>query len=91
MRLQLERELGRAPRTARILELDTRRGHVDCITRVGTPDPISGDTVIAIFDMGSHLPFVVWHQDSDGTPETCFEVLGNHAYSVLEFERELAL
>jgi hypothetical protein len=41
--------------------------------------------------MGSHLPFVVWHQDSDGTPETCFEVLGNHAYSVLEFERELAL
>jgi hypothetical protein len=88
MRRQLERELGRAPRTSRILELYTRRGCVDCTTRVGIPDPISGDTVIAIFDMGAHMPFVVWHQHNEGTPDPGFEVIGNHAYSVLEFEPE---
>ncbi|MGO9750810.1 MAG: hypothetical protein ACLP8S_14175 [Solirubrobacteraceae bacterium] len=88
MRRHLEREMGRAPRTSRILELCTRRGRLDCTTRVGTPDPISGDTVIAIFDMGIHQPFVVWHQHNAGAPDPGFEVLGNHAYSVLEFETE---
>lgn len=91
MRRKLELELGRAPRTSRILELCARRGRHDCVTRVGTPDPISGDTVIAIFDMGTHMPFVVWHQDSDRTQAPGFEVLGRHAYSVLEFEPELGL
>ena len=91
MRRTLELEMGRAPRTSRILELCARRGRLDCVTRVGTPDPISGDTVIAIFDMGSHLPFIVWHQDKDGTHRPGFEVLGRHAYSVLEFEPELQL
>ncbi len=86
MRTRIEAKLGHPPRACRILELWTRRGRVDCVTRVGTPDPICGETVIAIFDMGSHQPFVVWRQQGDGTPHDDFDVLGNSAYSVLEFD-----
>jgi len=86
MRRHLEVQMGRPPRASRILELWTRRGRVDCITRVGAPDPISGETVLAIFGMGSRQPFVVWRQHGDGTPDSSVEVLGCSAYSVLEFD-----
>jgi hypothetical protein len=86
MRKQVEVDLGRPPRSRRILELFSRRGRVDCVTTVGTPDPISGGVVLAIFDMGAHQPFVVWHQrDAEGTPES-YDVLECNAYSVVEFE-----
>jgi hypothetical protein len=87
MRKQIELRMGHAPRDRRILELVSRRGSVDCVTKVGTPDPICGDVVIAIFDMGSHQPFLVWCQSGNGTPHGSCEVLASHAYSVLEFER----
>lgn len=91
MRLQLAVSLGRPPNRRRIQELWTRRGKTDCVTTVGTPDPISGDTVVAIFDMGSHQPFVIWHQPQEGISageptDRPYEVLGCNAYSVLEFE-----
>jgi hypothetical protein len=92
MREQLALSLGRLPSNRRIQELWTRRGRTDCITEVGTPDPISGDTVIAIFDMGSHQPYVIWHHQPDAltgsrSSEEAYEVVGCNAYSVLEFER----
>jgi hypothetical protein len=92
MREQLAESLGRPPSSRRIQELWTRRGRTDCVTEVGTPDPISGHTVVAIFDMGSHQPFVIWHHQPDGiptsrTPDATYEVVGCNAYSVLEFER----
>ena len=92
MREQLAEALGRLPTNRRIKEIWTRRGRTDCVTQVGTPDPISGDTVAAIFDMGSHQPFVIWHHDRGGrSPADAstepYEVVGCNAYSVLEFER----
>ncbi len=86
MRKQIERHLGRAPRERRILELWTRRGNLDCVTTVGRPDPICGDTVIAIFDMGPHQPFVVYYEQGEEPRNASFEVLNGNAYAVSEFD-----
>jgi hypothetical protein len=86
MRRKIELELGRLPSSRRILSLWTRRGNVDCVTEVGRTDPLRGGTVIAIFDMGRQRPFVVWWQQDSDTHEDAREVLGPHAYSVLEFD-----
>jgi hypothetical protein len=85
MRRQLELDMGRRPSARRILRLWTRRGRLDCITEVGMPDPLHGGTVMAIFDMGAHQPFVIWRQP-DGVRDGVCEVLGPNAYSVLEFD-----
>jgi len=86
MRRQLELDLGRHPSSRRIVSLWTRRGSVDCVTQVGSPDPLRGGTVIAIFDMGPHQPFVVYRQQEGGCGDAVHEVLGCEAYSVLEFD-----
>jgi hypothetical protein len=86
LRRQTELRMGRAPRQSRISEMWSRRGSLDCVTRVGAPDPIWGDIVTAIFDMGPHQPFVVYRQDPDGFAGNCFEVLATTAYSITEFE-----
>ena len=66
LRREIELDLGRLPRGQRIFRLWSRRGGVDCITEVGRPDPLRGGTVIAIFDMGPHQPFVVCRQQQPG-------------------------
>jgi hypothetical protein len=86
MRGQLEHEMGRPPTTRRIYRLWTRRGGVDCVTEVGTRDPLRGGTVVAIFDMGRHQPFVVWRQRDSDDSEQARETIGCNAYSVLEFD-----
>jgi hypothetical protein len=86
MRLQTELDMGRRPSSRRILSLWTRRGTVDCVTRVGNRDPLRGGTVIAIFDMGPREPFVVWWQEEPGSGDGVQEVLGSSAYSVMEFD-----
>jgi hypothetical protein len=86
MRCQLELDMGRRPSSRRIVSLWTRRGSVDCITEVGRPDPLRGGTVIAIFDMGPHQPFVVCWQRDPGSGDAVREVLGSEAYAVLEFD-----
>jgi hypothetical protein len=85
LRQQTQEQMGRPPSQRRILELWTRRGNVDCITKVGAPDPICGDIVTAIFDMGPHQPFVVYRQQPDNPQEHSCEVLGCSAYSISEF------
>jgi hypothetical protein len=85
LRKQTESRMGRPPSRRRIMELWTRRGNLDCITKVGAPDPISGDIVTAIFDMGPHQPFVIYRLQPGLTPEECCEVLGSSAYTVSEF------
>jgi hypothetical protein len=87
LRRQVELDLGRPPNPRRILRLWTRRGAADCITQVGTPDPIRGGIVIAIFDMGPHQPFVVCHLEVSGVGDPIHEVLGCNAYTVDEFDR----
>jgi hypothetical protein len=86
MRGRVELEMGRAPSTRRIEKLWTRRGSIDCVTEVGQPDPLRGGTVVAIFDMGPHQPFVVCREADASTGDGCREILGVSAYSVLEFE-----
>ncbi len=86
MRRQTELELGRRPSSRRIVGLWTRRGAVDCMTEVGRLDPLRGGTVIGIFDMGPHEPFVVWWQQEPGLGDAVCEVLGCNAYAVLEFD-----
>jgi hypothetical protein len=79
----VEADTGLRPCPRRILKLWSRRGGVDCLTEVGRPDPVIGGTVLAIFDVGPHQPFVVHVVDAgDGM---C-EILSSHAYSVTEFE-----
>jgi hypothetical protein len=86
MRRQIAVEMGHAPNARRIFSVWTRRGAKDCVTEVGRGDPLLGGTVIAIFDMGNHQPFVVWWQQDAGADVGAREVLGAEAYSVLEFD-----
>jgi hypothetical protein len=77
-------DTGRAGRVSRILELDGRRGGRDCVTRVGEPDPITGELVLAILDLGPHSPFVVYTRADDGS-DTIHELLRNQVYGTTEF------
>ena len=86
MRRQTELDTGRRPTSRRILSLWTRRGGLDCVTQVGRRDPLRGGTVIAIFDLGRHDPFVVWWQREPGSANGAQEVLGSSAYAVQEFD-----
>jgi hypothetical protein len=83
---RVELDMGRRPRPRRIEKLWTRRGSMDCLTVVGRPDPLRGGTVMAIFDMGAHQPFVVWREADIGSGEGCREILSWNVYSVLEFD-----
>ncbi|MDQ6806699.1 MAG: hypothetical protein M3065_17435 [Actinomycetota bacterium] len=83
MRDGVEADTGLRPCGRRILQLWSRRGGVDCRTEVGRPDPVMDGTVLAIFDVGPHQPFVVRVLAPDGA---IYEVLSSHAYSVTEFE-----
>jgi hypothetical protein len=87
MRSRVELELGARPSARRIAKLWTRRGSMDCITEVGTPDPLRGGIVLAIFDMGERRPFVVWRRPDGGIPAGIREILGSSAYSVVEFDQ----
>jgi hypothetical protein len=87
MRRRIELELGSLPSARRIFRLWARRGTVDCVTEVGGHDPLHGGIVIAIFDMGPRDPFVVCRQQEIGSRDGVRDVLGCHAYSVLEFDR----
>ena len=86
MRRRVEIDMGRPPSARRIEQLWTRRGRLDCLTVVGEPDPLRGDTVMAIFDMGTRQPFVVWRDADISAEGGCREVLGSSAYSVREFD-----
>jgi hypothetical protein len=85
MRRQVGVDMGRQPNERRILSLWTRRGRVDCVTEVGRQDPVLDGTVIAIFDMGSRQPFVLWWQ-RHGARTGLREILGCSAYDVSEFD-----
>jgi len=48
---------------------------------------VLGGTVLAIFDMGPHQPFVVWRRLNGEVDDGVRDVLACNAYSVLEFDR----
>jgi hypothetical protein len=72
-------ENGHAPRDRRIFKLSFRRGGVDLEAEVGEPDPVGGETVLAILDLGRQLPYVI---RCDGGAQIV--VVGN-VYAVTEF------
>lgn len=86
LRRRIEVELGHLPSARRIFQLWARRGTVDCVTEVGGSDPLRGGIVIAIFDLGPNRPFVICRQQDLGSRDGIREILGCHAYSVLEFD-----
>jgi hypothetical protein len=86
IRRVVELDTGLRPSSRRIAQLFSRRGGTDCLTEVGSPDPVHGDTVVAIFDLGPHQPFVVHLQSPAGAHDGIREVLSSHAYSVNEFD-----
>ena len=86
MRRQIERDMGRSPSARRIMSVWARRGAVDCVTEVGRQDPLLGSTVMAIFDMGRHQPFIVWCEQDAEADNGAREVIGPEAYSVMEFD-----
>ena len=71
---------GRAARSHRILSLACRLGGRDCELKVGEPDPISGEPVLGIFDMG-HRRFGIC-TSPDGPPS---QWLDKQVYSVTRF------
>jgi hypothetical protein len=80
-----EEDTGRAPRERRIFSLWSRRSGTDCITEVGKPDPIHGDMVLAILDLGRNQSYMIHcGRPGDEAGATC-EVVGRHVYSVTEF------
>ena len=59
MRKAAHDRTGCEPEAHRIFKLWHRRDGVDCEVEVGKPDPVSGDTVLAILDLGRNGPYVI--------------------------------
>ncbi|MCW2954470.1 MAG: hypothetical protein JWQ48_3640 [Conexibacter sp.] len=80
-----EAETGHPPAARRIFRLWSRRAGLDCMTEVGKPDPIHGETVLAILDLGRHLPYLVHCGRPGAEDEAIREIVSSHVYDVTEF------
>lgn len=74
---------GHRPREGRIFKLWCRRHGVDSEAEVGKPDPVCGQTVLAILDLGRHCPYLI-HCGSRGGPTTQI-IVSKPVYAVTEF------
>ena len=59
IRKRVEAETGNPPYPVRIFKLSFRRDGADLEAEVGQPDPVGGHTVLAIFDLGRHSPYLI--------------------------------
>ena len=59
IRLSARAHTGHDPQSERIFKLWSRRGGLDCEAEVGRPDPVCGETVLAILDLGRHEPYLI--------------------------------
>lgn len=75
--------LGDFPHSRRIFSLHYRLAGRDGRVEVGKPDPVHGDDVLAIFDVGGKEPYSV---HTAGSVEPVLR-LGRHVYTVTEFAR----
>lgn len=78
-------DTGHVPQASRIFRLWSRRGGADCITEVGLPDPVHGEVVLAILDLGRGLPYVIHCGCPGSESDAIREQIGRHVYSVTEF------
>jgi rhodanese-related sulfurtransferase len=83
LRREAEAQSGHVPGTGRIFKLLCRRGGADCETEVGQPDPVCGQTVLAILDLGRGHPYLVCC-GTPGGPITQLSVT-RPVYAVTEF------
>ena len=77
------RETGFPPNERRIWRLACRVGGRDCSIEVGQPDPVDGADVVAILDLGRHLPYGVFTTAAADAPAL---LVGKRVYSVTNFE-----
>lgn len=83
IRQEAHARVGHPPQPQRIFMLSFRREGVDLEAEVGKPDPVSGDTVLAIFDLGRHSPYLIHCRPSAG-PATQV-LVSKPVYAVTEF------
>lgn len=78
-------DTGQPPQAGRIFRIWSRRAGADCVTEVGLPDPVHGEIVLAILDLGRQRPYVV-HCGRPGEEDDALrEHVGRHVYAVTEF------
>jgi hypothetical protein len=84
LRLQAcaERATGFVPADTRIRGLACRISGRDCTIEVGEPDPVAGAQVVAILDLGRHLPYGVYPPADREAPALH---VGKRVYSVTAF------
>jgi hypothetical protein len=73
---------GKAPGVRRIQRIDCRHEGIDRVFEVGRPDPIAGDDVLAIVELGRHLPYCVFTTADANAPAL---LVGPSVYTVTEF------
>ena len=78
-----ETRTGHVPEEDRIFKLWSRRDGVDCEAEVGKPDPVCGETVVAILNLGRRDPYLI-HCGSPGGPITQV-IVEKPVYTVTEF------
>jgi hypothetical protein len=76
-------ETGHDPLDDRIFRLWWRRDGRDCEVEVGKPDPVSGQTVLAILDLGRHDPYLVTFSAPGGL--STHVLVGKPVYAVTPF------
>lgn len=84
IRSAVEERTGHRPLECRIEGLACRRDGVDLFTSVGDTDPTCGKTVVAILDLGRHLPYLI----QCGTPGDADDrqiLIDKPVYSVTKF------
>jgi hypothetical protein len=59
IRRAAEADTGHAPSPARIFRLSFRHLGADLDAEVGGPDPVAGQTVLAILDLGRESPYLI--------------------------------
>ncbi len=75
--------VGRAPQPERIFKLWFRHQGADLEAEVGKPDPVGGDTVLAILDLGRSSPYVVYCRPRTGSATQM--LVSKPVYDVTEF------
>lgn len=82
MRKCAEETTGSPAGRRRIQRISCRISGRDCVVEVGRPDPVTGSQVVAILELGRHLPFGVFTAAEPNSPAL---LVGPNVYSVTEF------
>jgi hypothetical protein len=77
-----EAHTGCKPADRRIQGLSCRVAGRDCVIEVGGTEPVDGARVLAIIELGRHLPFGVF---TTAEPDKPALLVGPSVYSVTEF------